>query len=152
MAHDAAIANWRNLGDLQLFFVNTLTNFIQRTTIRSRGNRQVGQFHLLIMINKRQCHLLNYREFPRKLSDSSQIGFCRSLFMLCRNGGCLRARQALIETALRPYLRAEISCKRRLPWVMNGELPIAATGFGGRQSRTDRKYGNIWDNFTVVYE
>jgi predicted dehydrogenase len=37
-------------------------------------------------------------------------------------------------------------------WVMNGELPIAATGLGGRQSRTDKKYGNIWDNFTVVYE
>ncbi|OWK46974.1 Gfo/Idh/MocA family protein [Fimbriiglobus ruber] len=36
-------------------------------------------------------------------------------------------------------------------WVM-GELPVAATGMGGRQVRTDPKYGNIWDNFTVVYE
>lgn len=37
-------------------------------------------------------------------------------------------------------------------WVMNGMLPVAATGMGGRQSRTDEKYGNIWDNFSVVYE
>ena len=37
-------------------------------------------------------------------------------------------------------------------WVMNGELPIAATGMGGRQTRTEKKFGNIWDHFTVVYE
>ncbi len=36
-------------------------------------------------------------------------------------------------------------------WVM-GELPIAATGLGGRQVRTQAKYGNIWDNFSIVYE
>lgn len=36
-------------------------------------------------------------------------------------------------------------------WVM-GELPIAATGLGGRQVRVDPKYGNIWDHFSVVYE
>lgn len=37
-------------------------------------------------------------------------------------------------------------------WVMNEEYPIAATGMGGRQVRTDPKWGNIWDHFTVVYE
>jgi myo-inositol 2-dehydrogenase / D-chiro-inositol 1-dehydrogenase len=37
-------------------------------------------------------------------------------------------------------------------WVMNGEMPIAAQGMGGRQTRTDAKFGNIWDHFTVVYE
>jgi predicted dehydrogenase len=37
-------------------------------------------------------------------------------------------------------------------WVMNGKLPVAATGMGGRQSRVDDKFGNIWDNFSVVYE
>jgi predicted dehydrogenase len=40
----------------------------------------------------------------------------------------------------------------KIAWVMNGELPIAAQGMGGRQSRTDKKYGNIWDHFTVVFE
>lgn len=37
-------------------------------------------------------------------------------------------------------------------WIMNGALPVAATGTGGRQARTDDKYGNIWDNFSVVFE
>lgn len=37
-------------------------------------------------------------------------------------------------------------------WVMGGHLPVAANGLGGRQSRTDDKYGNIWDNFGVVFE
>lgn len=37
-------------------------------------------------------------------------------------------------------------------WVMNGEMPIAATGLGGRQVRTEAKFGNIWDNFSIVYE
>ena len=37
-------------------------------------------------------------------------------------------------------------------WVMNGEMPVAAVGLGGRQVRTDKKYGNIYDHFSVVYE
>ena len=37
-------------------------------------------------------------------------------------------------------------------WLMNDEYPVAAMGMGGRQVRTDPKYGNIYDHFTVVYE
>ncbi len=37
-------------------------------------------------------------------------------------------------------------------WLMGGALPVSASGSGGRQSRTDDKYGNIWDNFSVVFE
>jgi myo-inositol 2-dehydrogenase/D-chiro-inositol 1-dehydrogenase len=37
-------------------------------------------------------------------------------------------------------------------WLLKDELPVSATGMGGRQARTDPKYGNIWDHFTVVYE
>jgi predicted dehydrogenase len=37
-------------------------------------------------------------------------------------------------------------------WVMGDKLPDRCWGVGGRQSRTDRKYGNIWDHFSVVYE
>ena len=40
----------------------------------------------------------------------------------------------------------------KLHWLMNGELPIAAMGQGGRQVRTDPKWGNIFDHFTVVFE
>ncbi|MFI5456402.1 MAG: Gfo/Idh/MocA family protein [Isosphaerales bacterium] len=37
-------------------------------------------------------------------------------------------------------------------WVMGDKLPVRCWGIGGRQSRTDAKYGNIWDHFSVVYE
>jgi predicted dehydrogenase len=36
-------------------------------------------------------------------------------------------------------------------WVM-GSHPIKATGFGGRQSRTDSIYPNVWDHISVEYE
>jgi len=36
-------------------------------------------------------------------------------------------------------------------WAMNAH-PVKALGFGGRQVRTDPKYGNIYDHFTVEYE
>ncbi|MCK4967320.1 hypothetical protein KAS50_09815 [bacterium] len=36
-------------------------------------------------------------------------------------------------------------------WVMNG-YPIKATGVGGRQVRTDPKWGNIYDHFVIDYE
>jgi predicted dehydrogenase len=37
-------------------------------------------------------------------------------------------------------------------WVTGDKLPTRCWGVGGRQSRTDAKYGNIWDHFSVVYE
>ncbi|MGP0067601.1 MAG: Gfo/Idh/MocA family oxidoreductase [Isosphaeraceae bacterium] len=37
-------------------------------------------------------------------------------------------------------------------WVTGDKQPIRCWGVGGRQSRTDAKYGNIWDHFSVVYE
>ena len=37
-------------------------------------------------------------------------------------------------------------------WVMGDKLPVKCWGVGGRQSRTDPKYGNIYDHFSVVYE
>ena len=37
-------------------------------------------------------------------------------------------------------------------WALGDKLPLQCWGVGGRQSRTDPKYGNIWDHFSVVYE
>jgi len=36
-------------------------------------------------------------------------------------------------------------------WAFGGP-PVKATGMGGRQSRTDPMYGNVWDHFSVEYE
>ena len=37
-------------------------------------------------------------------------------------------------------------------WVLKDEVPVAALGHGGRQQRTDPKFGHIFDHFSVVYE
>jgi predicted dehydrogenase len=37
-------------------------------------------------------------------------------------------------------------------WATGDKPPIRCWGVGGRQSRTDAKYGNIWDHFSIVYE
>lgn len=39
-----------------------------------------------------------------------------------------------------------------MSWAMGDKMPIAATGTGGRQVRTDEKYGNIYDHFAIEYE
>jgi predicted dehydrogenase len=39
-----------------------------------------------------------------------------------------------------------------MAWATGDKPPIRCWAVGGRQSRTDAKYGNIWDHFSVVYE
>ena len=37
-------------------------------------------------------------------------------------------------------------------WLMGDQPPLKCFGLGGRQARTEEKYGNIYDNFSVCYE
>lgn len=37
-------------------------------------------------------------------------------------------------------------------WLMGDKPPISATGLGGRQVRTEEKWGNVYDHHAVVYE
>lgn len=39
-----------------------------------------------------------------------------------------------------------------MQWAMGDKLPLRVTGTGGRQKRTDKKFGNVYDHFAVVYE
>ena len=39
-----------------------------------------------------------------------------------------------------------------MQWVLGDQLPLTVTGSGGRQKRTDKKFGNVYDHFAVVYE
>ncbi len=39
----------------------------------------------------------------------------------------------------------------KISWMM-GEYPVKCIATGGRQSRTDKKYGHIFDHFSVIYE
>ncbi|MDR1624448.1 MAG: Gfo/Idh/MocA family oxidoreductase [Tannerellaceae bacterium] len=37
-------------------------------------------------------------------------------------------------------------------WGMGDAMPVSVTGTGGRQKRTDGKFGNIYDHFALTYE
>jgi predicted dehydrogenase len=39
-----------------------------------------------------------------------------------------------------------------MAWATGDKPPVRCWAVGGRQSRTDARYGNIWDHFSVVYE
>jgi predicted dehydrogenase len=39
-----------------------------------------------------------------------------------------------------------------MSWAMNDKMPLKATGTGGRQVRTDEKFGNIFDHFAIEFE
>jgi myo-inositol 2-dehydrogenase/D-chiro-inositol 1-dehydrogenase len=40
----------------------------------------------------------------------------------------------------------------KMMWAMQDEPPLHCTATGGRQVRTDEKYGNVYDHFDVNYE
>lgn len=40
----------------------------------------------------------------------------------------------------------------KMNWAMRDKPPLRCWGTGGRQVRTDPKYGNIYDHFAIVYE
>lgn len=40
----------------------------------------------------------------------------------------------------------------KMLWAMKDVAPVSISASGGRQVRTDEKYGNIYDHFNVVYE
>ena len=39
-----------------------------------------------------------------------------------------------------------------MAWAFGDMLPVSATGTGGRQSRTEEKFGNVYDHFAIVYD
>jgi len=39
-----------------------------------------------------------------------------------------------------------------MSWALGDVLPVSASGTGGRQSRVEDLYGNVFDHFAIVYE
>lgn len=39
-----------------------------------------------------------------------------------------------------------------MAWAMGDQVPLSAVGTGGRQVRTDKKFGHIYDHFAITYE
>ncbi len=40
----------------------------------------------------------------------------------------------------------------KINWAMNGRAPSRITALGGRQSRPEQNFGNVFDHFSVIYE
>ena len=40
----------------------------------------------------------------------------------------------------------------KMAWTMQDETPVKVSGTGGRLQRTDPKYGDVYDHFSIVYE
>lgn len=40
----------------------------------------------------------------------------------------------------------------KISWAFDDIAPVSAQGMGGRQQRTEEKYGNGWDHFSIVYD
>ncbi len=45
-----------------------------------------------------------------------------------------------------------IHCIDMMSWALGDKKPVSATGTGGRQSRIEPEYGNIFDHFAITYE
>lgn len=39
-----------------------------------------------------------------------------------------------------------------MSWALGDIHPVQVTGTGGRQSRTETKFGNVYDHFSIIYE
>ncbi|MFT4566534.1 MAG: myo-inositol 2-dehydrogenase/D-chiro-inositol 1-dehydrogenase [Saprospiraceae bacterium] len=39
-----------------------------------------------------------------------------------------------------------------MSWALGDRMPLSASGSGGRQSRVEEQYGNIFDHFSIMYD
>ena len=39
-----------------------------------------------------------------------------------------------------------------MSWAMGDQMPVSVIGTGGRQVRTDERFGNVYDHFAITYE
>ena len=110
-------------------------------------------------------------DFPKRALfekiDQGDIGEVRSI-MTVRNGGGLWYKERKpnwteMEYQLRNWyyydwlsgdyiVEMMVHSLDLMSWALGGQLPIRVTGTGGRQSRTEAKWGNIYDHFAIEYE
>lgn len=109
---------------------------------------------------------LGVRETMKRIADGA-IGDVISIES-CYNSGTLwhrgdKPEWSRMEYQLRnwlyyTWLSGDIICEQavhsldKTAWLLGDASPTRAMGMGGRQQRTDPKYGNVWDHFAVFFE
>tara|TARA_R110002049_G_scaffold2750_2_gene21578 strand:+ start:404262 stop:405668 length:1407 start_codon:yes stop_codon:yes gene_type:complete len=121
--------------------------------------------NLKVGVGLQRHHQATYQEAVRRIQDG-QIG--RITSMRCFWNGGPPAKTAIpkeqmteLEYQVRnwyffDWLSGDHICEQHIHnldvcnWV-SGQLPISAEGMGGRQVRTDKRFGNIFDHHAVIY-
>ena len=114
------------------------------------------------------CWRYNYgeREFFKRVHDG-EIGELRSLENIYNTGPIWvnprQPGQTDMEYQLRNWyyftwlsgdhiVEQAVHSIDKMGWAMKDEPPVSCFATGGRQVRTEEKYGHIYDHFAVVYE
>ncbi|MEZ6044528.1 MAG: Gfo/Idh/MocA family oxidoreductase [Planctomycetaceae bacterium] len=122
--------------------------------------------NLKVGVGLQRHHQLPYLETIARLQDGA-IGDIRALHVYWNGGGVWDPRKTREEVASEMeyqmrnwyyynWLCGDHICEQHIHnldvgnWV-KGSYPVKCNGMGGRQSRTDKKYGEIYDHFAVEY-
>lgn len=129
------------------------------------AGRKAEERGLSVVAGTQRRHEANYLELMDRIR-SGEIGEVVSASCAWNQGGLWVHEREPHETEMEwqcrnwlyfCWLSGDHICEQHIHnldvvnWAMGG-TPVRAVGMGGRQVRTDRKYGNIFDHFAVEYE
>lgn len=129
------------------------------------AGRKAKEKGLSVVAGTQRRHEANYLELMDRI-QSGEIGDVVSASCAWNQGGLWVHEREPHETDMEwqcrnwlyfCWLSGDHICEQHIHnldvvnWAM-GAPPIKAVGMGGRQVRTDAKYGNIFDHFAIEYE
>lgn len=129
------------------------------------AGRRADEQGLSVVAGTQRRHEANYLELMDRIA-SGEIGEVVSASCAWNQGGLWVHEREPHETDMEwqcrnwlyfCWLSGDHICEQHIHnldvvnWAMGG-TPVKAVGMGGRQVRTDRKYGNIFDHFAIEYE
>lgn len=129
------------------------------------AGRKADEQGLSVVAGTQRRHEANYLELMDRIA-SGEIGEVVSASCAWNQGGLWVHEREPHETDMEwqcrnwlyfCWLSGDHICEQHIHnldvvnWAMGG-TPLKAVGMGGRQVRTDRKYGNIFDHFAIEYE
>ena len=130
-----------------------------------RAGRRADEQGLSVVAGTQRRHEANYLELMDRIREG-EIGEVVAASCAWNQGGLWvherRPHETDMEWQCRNWLylcwlSGDHICEQHIHnldvvnWAMGG-TPLRAIGMGGRQVRTDPKYGNVFDHFAVEYE
>ena len=129
------------------------------------ADEQAKQQNLKVGVGLQRHHQASYLEAIRRI-HAGEIGQIVSMRCFWNTGNPAKTpvpREKLPELEYQvrnwyffDWLSGDHICEQHIHnldvcnWV-KGDLPVSAEGMGGRQVRTDKRFGNIFDHHAVIY-